>query len=97
LDNPSYSQKAEEYGAILGDSMDLKPLDKATSSLEYVMRHKGAPFLRSPDKNLNIAQSLLLDVMAFLLIVTFAAFHLIKIFFSFIWRKMTLREKVKVI
>ncbi len=41
----------------------MHPLDKAAYHVEYVARHRGAPFLKPTYKNLYWFQFYLLDVM----------------------------------
>lgn len=47
----------------------MKPLDKAIFWLEYVIRHQGAPHLRTAALSLRWYQYLLLDVAAFIAVV----------------------------
>ena len=46
LQDPSYSKTASHYGAILRDEQET-PLERAVFHIEYLIRHQGAPFLRS--------------------------------------------------
>jgi glucuronosyltransferase len=57
-----------KYSAVSKDTPD-KPLDKAVWWTEYVLRHNGARHLRSGVMDLTWYQYLLLDVIAFLLLV----------------------------
>ena len=45
LDDPAYKEKARFYGNILKDNI-VPPLEEAVFHVEYVLRHKGATFLR---------------------------------------------------
>lgn len=51
----------------------MPPLETAIYWVEYVARHKGAPFMRSAAVGMPLYKYLLLDVIAFLLAV-FTAF-----------------------
>lgn len=51
----------------------MPPLETAIYWVEYVARHKGAPFMRSAAVGMPLYKYLLLDVIAFLLAV-FVAF-----------------------
>ncbi len=70
LSNPSYQKSVDHLSAILRDRL-VHPLDEAVYHVEYVMRHGGADFLRSPSKDLYWFQYMLLDVAAFILAVVF--------------------------
>ena len=45
------------------------PLERAVYWTEYVIRHKGAPHLRTAGRHLNFFQYHSIDVLAFLLLV----------------------------
>lgn len=47
----------------------MSPLDTAIYWIEYVIRHKGAPHLRTAAVDMPLYQYLLLDVIAFLLVI----------------------------
>lgn len=53
---------------VLNDRL-VPPIEEAAYWVEYVLRHKGAPHLQSARKDLNIFQYLLLDILAFILMV----------------------------
>ena len=74
--NSKYAEKAKELGEIFRDNQQ-KPLDKAMYHMEYIMRYKGAPFLKSPVKKLYWFQRLLLDVLAFSALILFSAIYLV--------------------
>ncbi|RZF43054.1 hypothetical protein LSTR_LSTR001232 [Laodelphax striatellus] len=78
LENPSYKEAAKRHSAIFRDN-PIRPLDKAAYWIEYVLRHKGAPHLRSEGRNLPYYQYLLLDVFAFVAAVLLA---IIAIFYT---------------
>lgn len=61
----------------------MKPMDSAIYWIEYVIRHKGAPHLRSAAQDLRWYELYLLDVVAVtlaaLLIVMYVAFTLLRL------------------
>ncbi|CAG9768049.1 unnamed protein product [Ceutorhynchus assimilis] len=61
LDNPKYLQKSKEISHQFKDRPS-SAMDTAIYWIEYVIRHKGAPQLQSPAKNLTWYQYYLLDV-----------------------------------
>ncbi|XP_026462637.1 2-hydroxyacylsphingosine 1-beta-galactosyltransferase-like, partial [Ctenocephalides felis] len=71
LKNPSYRSRSQYLSKIFRDEPQ-PPLEKAVNSIEYVLRHKGAHFLRSPAAGMPVYQTWLLDVAAgFLMILVF--------------------------
>lgn len=61
--NPGYRQRARALSRVFTDRAQ-KPLHEAVYWLEYVMRHRGAPHMRSAAVDLAWWQYLLLDVAA---------------------------------
>ena len=55
----------KELSIVFKDRLE-RPLDTALFWTEYVLRHKGAPQLRSPARDLNFFQYHCLDVVAVL-------------------------------
>ena len=53
---------------LLKDQL-TSPLDRAVFWTEYIIRHKGAPHLRSPAAELSWVEFLLLDVVVVVLII----------------------------
>ncbi|XP_067012668.2 UDP-glycosyltransferase UGT5 [Anabrus simplex] len=68
LNNPSYQEKVKWLSALFRDQQQ-SPLEKAVYWTEYVLRHNGAPHLRSAALDLYWYQYYLLDVLAVLLVV----------------------------
>ncbi|PNF21498.1 UDP-glucuronosyltransferase 2B19 [Cryptotermes secundus] len=62
LDNDSYRTNMRRLSAVFRDQPQT-PLDRAVYWTEYVIRHKGAPHLRSAAADLSWYQYLLLDVI----------------------------------
>lgn len=54
--------RAKEISALFRDTM-VEPMNQSIYWMEYVIRHKGAPHLKSHALNLSIGQYLLLDVL----------------------------------
>uniref|UniRef100_A0A1Y1KDC8 UDP-glucuronosyltransferase n=2 Tax=Photinus pyralis TaxID=7054 RepID=A0A1Y1KDC8_PHOPY len=61
LNNSTYMDNAKKRSKMLHDQ-PMTPMEKATFWIEYVIRHKGAPHLRSAALSLSWIQYLLLDV-----------------------------------
>lgn len=55
---------------IWAEDVPMKGLDKAIWWTEYVIRHKGAKQLRNPAADIPLYQYLLLDVIAFLILIS---------------------------
>ncbi|XP_049943046.1 UDP-glycosyltransferase UGT5-like [Schistocerca serialis cubense] len=65
LNEPRYRENAQRLSRIFNDR-PMKPLDEAVYWTEYVIRHQGAPHLRSAALDLTWYQYFLLDVVAVL-------------------------------
>ncbi|XP_067012315.2 UDP-glycosyltransferase UGT5 [Anabrus simplex] len=66
FNNPRYRENVKQMSALLRDQPQ-SPLEKAVYWTEYVLRHKGAPHMRSAALDLWWFQYYLLDVLAVLL------------------------------
>ncbi|KAF0022522.1 hypothetical protein F2P81_025148 [Scophthalmus maximus] len=66
LNEPSYSENMKKLSNLQRDQ-PIKPLDHAMFWIEFVMRHKGAPHLRTESYKMSTIQYYSIDVMAFLL------------------------------
>ncbi|XP_049811956.1 UDP-glycosyltransferase UGT5-like [Schistocerca nitens] len=69
LNDPGYKERAMKLSRAFKDT-PMTPLDTAVFWSEYVIRHNGAPYLRSAAVDLPRYQYLLLDVTALLLLGT---------------------------
>ncbi|XP_069693600.1 UDP-glycosyltransferase UGT5-like isoform X1 [Periplaneta americana] len=82
LQNDSYHLNMKKLSAIFKDQIN-SPLDRAVFWTEYVIRHKGAPHLRSAAQDLYWYQYLLLDVIlvlsAGILLVVFVLYFVVKV------------------
>ncbi|KAG8233491.1 UDP-glycosyltransferase [Ladona fulva] len=79
---PSYKNNAKRLSEVFRDQPQT-PTERGAYWIEYVIRHKGAPHLRSGGKDLNWFQYHLLDVYAFLLLLLVALFTLFLTVFYF--------------
>ncbi|XP_015838775.2 UDP-glycosyltransferase UGT5 [Tribolium castaneum] len=65
INNSKYKKNVQKRSKLMHDQ-PLKPLDLAVYWIEYVIRHKGAPHLRSAGLDLRWYQREMIDVIAFL-------------------------------
>ncbi|XP_055444689.1 UDP-glucuronosyltransferase 2B4-like isoform X4 [Bubalus kerabau] len=86
INNPSYKRKAMWLSTIQRDQ-PIKPLDRAVFWIEFVMRHKGAKYLRPAAHKLTWFQYHSLDVIGFLLACVATAIFVITKCFLFCCRK----------
>lgn len=63
-----YAERMREVSTIMRDQTE-HPLDRAIYWIEYVIRHRGAPHLRTASRKLSLYQRCLVDVMVFVFIV----------------------------
>ncbi|CAG7719644.1 unnamed protein product, partial [Allacma fusca] len=68
VNNPSYRETAKKLSKIFLDQ-ETKPLDRAVFWVEYVLRHKGAPHLRSAARDLHYIQYFSIDTLAALFVI----------------------------
>jgi hypothetical protein len=87
INEPIYKQRVGELSKLFRDQPD-KPLDRAVFWTEYLLRHKGAPHLRSPARDLNYFQYHSLDVIAFLFVSVLTVLYIIYRFLRFVLRKL---------
>nr|CAD7597664.1 unnamed protein product [Timema genevievae] len=66
--------------SVLREDMPDKPLERAVWWTEYVLRHKGAPHLRTAAVDMPWYQFLLLDVIAFLLLTAITVLLVLYLF-----------------
>ncbi|ODM89983.1 UDP-glucuronosyltransferase 2C1, partial [Orchesella cincta] len=94
LEDPLYAQKAKELSKLVKD-LPQTPLEKAVYWAEYVLRHKGAPHLRSAARDLNFFQYYVLDVAAVLLVAFVVIAYLILCCCKSIYRRTCGRKPTK--
>ncbi|XP_069682304.1 UDP-glycosyltransferase UGT5-like [Periplaneta americana] len=75
LDQPSYRENAKRMSQIYQDR-PMSAMDTAIYWTEYVIRHKGAPHLRTAALDLPWYQYLLLDVLAVITIMVIALLYI---------------------
>ena len=63
MDLGRYKERMKQLSSLMRDQMD-GPLDRAVYWIEYVIRHRGAPHLRTASRKLWLHQRGLLDVLA---------------------------------
>lgn len=68
LNNEKYTVRVQELSKRFKDK-PIHPVDLAKFHIEYVIRHRGAPFMQSSATQLNFIELNNLDVMAFLVVV----------------------------
>ncbi|XP_065361599.1 UDP-glucosyltransferase 2-like [Calliphora vicina] len=100
MENPSYMEKAKEMSQRYRDQA-IDPLEKAIYWTEYVLRHRGAGFLRSSAQYLNYWQRNSWDCAAvylvgFLVIVSLVLFIFVKLLMCCWQFKYNSGNKVKV-
>ncbi|XP_049767214.1 UDP-glycosyltransferase UGT5-like [Schistocerca cancellata] len=78
LHNPSYRMKAQQLSRLFHDR-PRTPLQEVVYWTEYVVRHKGAPHMRSAALELCWYQRLLLDVLAAALAAAAALLWVLKV------------------
>ncbi|XP_065219020.1 UDP-glycosyltransferase UGT5-like isoform X23 [Planococcus citri] len=85
LNDPKYKENAKLLSDRYRDR-PMSPLDTAVYWTEYVIRHKGAPHLRTAAADMPWYQYLLLDVIAFIVAVLVAGLLIIYYTTKFILR-----------
>ncbi|XP_040897465.1 UDP-glucuronosyltransferase 2A2-like [Toxotes jaculatrix] len=94
LYDPSYKEKMKRLSDLQRDQ-PMKPLDRAVWWIEFVMRHKGAPHLRTESYKMSKIQYYSIDVMALLLAVSLLMLTVFISAVKFLWRRVFSRSKVK--
>ncbi|KAM8860978.1 UDP-glucuronosyltransferase 2C1-like [Synchiropus picturatus] len=94
IHNPSYRENMQRLSQLQRDQ-PMKPLDQAMFWIEYVMRHKGAPHLKSESFKMSWVVYNCIDVIAALLAlflcIIFSSFACIR----FLWRLFLHKGKKK--
>ncbi|XP_062318452.1 UDP-glucuronosyltransferase 2A2-like [Osmerus eperlanus] len=94
LYKPSYRENMQRLSRLHRDQ-PIKPLDRAVFWIEYVMRHKGAPHLRTQASKLSWIVYNSMDVVVTLLgVILFATLAGISIV-KFLWKVIFCTRKVK--
>ncbi|XP_064113058.1 UDP-glycosyltransferase UGT5-like [Macrobrachium nipponense] len=85
INNPKYRENAAMVSKLSQDQPE-HPVDRAVFWTEYVIRHQGAPKLRSPAASLSWVELLLLDAAALVLLTVVVVLLLISWLFKKILR-----------
>jgi len=92
----SYAANAKQLDQLLRDQPQ-DGVEKAIWWIEYVIRHKGAKHLRSIAADLPLWQYLMLDVLAFLLViltsVLFIVYLVVKSIFRVVFGRKVSKSK----
>ncbi|XP_055852228.1 UDP-glycosyltransferase UGT5-like [Episyrphus balteatus] len=96
MENKKYRNAVEKFSKLYKDR-PLTAQQTAVYWIEYVIRHKGAPHMQSPLKDLNVLQEHSIDVILFLVLVLYLTWKLgiilIKLVYklvrSFLFRRQT--------
>ncbi|XP_024080454.1 UDP-glucuronosyltransferase 2A3-like isoform X3 [Cimex lectularius] len=83
LNDPSYKENARKTKEAFLDR-PMSPLDTAVYWVEYVIRHKGAPHLRSAARDMTWYQYHNLDVYASLALMAYFAYLIVKNILKFL-------------
>ncbi|EDV93630.1 UDP-glycosyltransferase UGT5 [Drosophila grimshawi] len=102
LSNISYTQAAKIKSKLYRDQKDT-PLERAIWWTEYVLRHKGAPHLRSASRDLNLLQLHSLDTWGLLggivsllvLVILFVLLRVLRILRYILCRRWKTNNKLK--
>ncbi|CAG7826705.1 unnamed protein product, partial [Allacma fusca] len=98
LENPKISEKAKYLSRAFKDQMQT-PLERAIFWVEYVLRHNGAPHLRSAARELNFFQYHSVDVILFigsvLLVLVSVLLLILRTIYIFLRRRIFSRDVAK--
>ena len=89
-----YRENVKRGSAIMNDR-PVPPLDAAMYWIEYVLRHKGAPHLRSAAQDLAWHELYLLDVLGFIFIVSTLVIYASYCVTKFFATKLFCKKKAK--
>ncbi|KAL6474381.1 hypothetical protein MHYP_G00179420 [Metynnis hypsauchen] len=94
LYNPSYRENMQRLSRLHRDQ-PMKPLDQAVFWIEYVMRHGGAPHLRTQSFRMSWMAYHSLDVILTLLGAVFIIFLLTFFLLRFLCCRLMFQKKIK--
>ncbi|KAM4616681.1 UDP-glucuronosyltransferase 2C1-like [Polymixia lowei] len=94
LHEPTYRENMQRLSRLHRDQ-PMKPLDHAMFWIEFVMRHKGAPHLRTESYKMSTVQYYSLDVASFLLTAVLLVIIVFISVLRFLWWKLFGRRKAK--
>ncbi|XP_069945335.1 UDP-glycosyltransferase UGT5-like [Cherax quadricarinatus] len=97
INNPKYKRNMQELSNSLRDQLTT-PKERAVFWTEYVIRHGGAPQLRSPAANLSWIEYLMLDVLLLLFLAVIVTFFIVKkmvlLMIKFIFTNIQTKDKL---
>ncbi|XP_063921442.1 UDP-glycosyltransferase UGT5-like isoform X3 [Zophobas morio] len=93
LTNPRYKEAAQERSNLLHDQL-LTPMESAIFWVEHVIRHRGAPHLKTAGVDLKWYQREMVDVIVFLLAVVTIMVFVICIVLKKLWYILNHSENV---
>ncbi|XP_056637124.1 UDP-glucosyltransferase 2-like [Diorhabda sublineata] len=85
VSDKKFAEKAKARSKAYHDR-PMDPMNETVYWLEYIVRHNGAPHLRVPQLDLAWYQYYLLDVVAFIFLITFLMIYLIRMVAKIIYR-----------
>lgn len=91
LNNKKYYENARTVARIFRDN-PIHPMDTAIFYIEYVMRHKGAKYLKSAAVELYWYQHLLLDVLSLWCAIIFSVIAAIFVCLNVLQKAMRKNE-----
>ena len=94
LNNPKYKENVKRGSLLIQDS-PLPSVDNAMFWIEYVLRHKGAPHLRSAAQDLAWYELYLLDVLGFIFVVFTIFLYVNFVLLKFIIKKFRNQKNCK--
>ncbi|XP_055848144.1 UDP-glycosyltransferase UGT5-like [Episyrphus balteatus] len=102
MENDKYRKAVEKFSKLYKDR-PLTAQQTAVYWIEYVIRHKGAPHMQSPLKDLNVLQEHSIDVILFLMGILYLTWKLgkmiiklmIKFVRNYVFRRNTKLENKK--
>ncbi|XP_044269389.1 UDP-glycosyltransferase UGT5-like [Tribolium madens] len=92
--NPMYRENAKQRSKLMQDQ-PLKPIDVAIYWVEHVIRHQGAPHLRSAALDLSWYQREMVDIFGFLGLIVVAICTIIYLIFQSVFR-VCFNTKIKI-
>ncbi|XP_045470073.1 UDP-glucosyltransferase 2-like [Harmonia axyridis] len=87
IDKPRYSQNAKMLSKQFKDR-PLSPMETAMYWIDYVIKHNGAPNMKSPAIYLKWYQYYLIDVLSLVTLTVFLISLFLFILFKYIWNKI---------
>lgn len=94
----TYINRYKDTVSEVADVMTDQPMDsmeKAMYWIEYVIRHKGAEYLRAPAADVSWIRFLLVDVLTFISLIVLLFIVVIYKFMSFIFSNKIHKKQIK--